>query len=167
MTESLMGFTLGVLIVVVASLLWKAQGKRQEWQRKVDEALATLQKDAEMTARLLESGSARAQALSERIGQLKDVILAPGAGAPDAAIAQLAGRLSQLEKAHAAQDLTILETAEKVAHKLQDRRRKRDQAEIGEIDEAPNDPAQLLAEARRAYGVTAPDPAQLQLIGGE
>jgi len=161
MSESLLGFTLGVLIVLVASIAWKAQRTLQEWRRKVEDRLDALEDGDEEYER-------RIGTIAQKVALLREVVqTGNGAGAADAALAQLAGRLTQLEKAHAAQDLTILETAEKVAHKLQDRRRKRDQAELGEIDDAPNDPAQLLAEARRAYGVTAPDPAQLQLIGGE
>lgn len=156
MTESLMGFTLGVLIVVVASLLWKWQGTARERARKMaalEESVLFLQQDT--------------AGLQRQVIEIRSLPRGTDNGASDAAIAQLSGRLMQLEKAHAAQDLTILETAEKVAHKLQDRRRKRDQAELGDIDDAPNDPAQLLAEARRAYGVTSADPAQLSIIGGE
>ena len=171
MTESLMGFTLGVLIVVVASLLWKAQGTRKERERNVDAQLRTLSahmlegiKQREYQAQYEERLGKLYQGFDERIAQ---AVENAGSGASDAAIAQLAARITAVEKQLAAQDLTILDTAERVAHKLQDRRRKRDQAELGEIDDAPHDPAQLLAEARRAYGVTAADPAQLSIIGGE
>lgn len=167
MTESLMGFTLGVLIVLIASLLWKAQGMARELARKWETSAHRIVDAQREIDELREMLADVEEKHGKFYAKMLEALHSGGTGASDAAIAQLAGRLSQLEKAHAAQDLTILETAEKVAHKLQDRRRKRDQAELGEIDDAPNDPAQLLAEARRAYGVTAPDPAQLQLIGGE
>lgn len=70
-----------------------------------------------------------------------------------AAVEDLAERLNKLERTVAAMDLKVLDTAEKVAHRLQDRERKRTRAqeEIGEVDDPPNDPGLLLARARAAY----------------
>lgn len=163
MTESLMGFTLGFLIVLAAVGVWNVRGWALEQVRNAERtAVRVVNLQREIDELVMENNT-----LKRNVIELRSAPHLQASGASDAAIAQLAGRLTQLEKAHAAQDLTILETAEKVAHKLQDRRRKRDQAELGDIDDAPNDPAQLLAEARRAYGVTAADPAQLSIIGGE
>lgn len=91
-------------------------------------------------------------------------------GASDAAIAQLAARVSKLEKQVMAQDLQILDTAERVAHKLQDRKRKRDEMRedvpAEDHDEVPSDPNLLLAYARKQYNQPT-DPRQLELIDGE
>lgn len=158
MTEALMGFTLGFLVVLTAVQLWKAAGAAKERARTLDKRIEDAGELAVLAHRIAEQARVAVNSLPTRSGE----------GASDAAIAQLAGRISKLEKDLAAQDLTILDTAERVAHKLQDRKRKRDeQTEVGDPDEIPNDPNLLLAHARAAFGVRAPDPSQLELVGGD
>jgi hypothetical protein len=65
-------------------------------------------------------------------------------------LAKLADRLDMLEERVAANRLELLDTAEKVAEKLVDRRRKRE-AKTTE----PESVGDLLAKARRAYALHA------------
>jgi len=171
MSESLMGFTLGGLIVVIASLAWKAQGMRAERWQKLRGEIDAVRATAESAYGKLQGYIGYQTNYEERIAQIarkwEEKYEESAAGASDQAIAILSARVGALEKHIAAQDLTILDTAERVAHKLQDRRRKREQGELDSNPDVPLDPAMLLAEARRAYGVTAPapDPAQLSMNG--
>lgn len=164
MTESLMGFTLGFAVVMLAVGAWKLQGWAKERARMIENHTVQL-KELAASFQLLESLYA---GINRQLAEVRGMPHT-ASGASDAAIAQLSGRLGKLEKAQAEADLTILDTVEKVAHRLQDRRRKRDNAELDQGADVPLDPAQLLAEARRAYGVmtTAPDPQQLSLNGVE
>lgn len=153
LAESLMGFTLGFAVVLFATLAWKGIGWAQERRTTEDAHRQEIGNLVEMY-----------QSLQRQIVELRS---APtGAGAADAAIAQIASRLSKLEKQQAEQDLTILDTAERVAHKLQDRQRKRNGAkELEEDEEIPADPNLLLARARQFYGAAARDEGQMQLDG--
>lgn len=64
---------------------------------------------------------------------------------------ELSGRVDGLHLQVTQQRLTILDTAEKVANRLQDRERKRrERAEVGDPDEIEDD-ATLLALARQKY----------------
>ena len=82
---------------------------------------------------------------------LKDVWALQRAGGQDV-VKDVAERIARAEKRIAEMDLTILDSVEKVAHKLQDRARKRrDAQEVDAVDDAPNDPNLLLAQARAAY----------------
>lgn len=170
MTESLMGFTQGFLLVLVAFAAWNAFRTAREWVRRIThdtrtaiEALSAPDGSVDLRFRSMQ------EAVQHHLERLRQDVAQQGTGASDAAIAQLATRISALEKQLAQQDLTILDTAERVAHKLQDRRRKRDDAaEVGDVDDAPNDPNFLLARARAQH----PDPAfmggrQIELLPDE
>lgn len=160
MTDALVGFAVGFVAVAALAGLWKWAGTAQDKRRKIE-------RDADRAVVVAEAALKDAGRLYSEIGELRQQLERSGVGATDAALAQLAGRLSKIEKAQAEADLTLLDTVEKVTHKLQDRRRKRDAAEVqDDHDEIPNDPNLLLARARAAYGVVAPDPQQLQLIEG-
>lgn len=160
MTDALMGFTLGIALLGALLAAGKAAGTVQERRRRVE-------RDTERAVIVAETALKDAQRLWSELDALRGTVERSGVGAADAAIAQLAARIAKLEKAQAETDLTVLDTVEKVTHKLQDRRRKRE-AEIPaeDHDEIPLDPNLMLARARAAYGVVAPDPAQLQLIEG-
>lgn len=165
MSESLMGFTLGFVVVLAAVGVWKVYGWAQEQRRMIEQ----LRVRGAATAALTEDLERLIGGFQREVVEVRSMPRGTADGASDAAIAQLAGRLSKLEKSLAEQDLTILETAEKVAHRLQDRRRKRDQAEVGDdIDDIPTDPNLLLARARAAFPMGSPptpnDSTQLTLV---
>jgi hypothetical protein len=149
MTDALMGFTLGLALW----MLWKGARTLQERSARMEQ----------LTIRIA--------AVAEAVDLLTEQVQQSGAAAADAAIAQLAARVGKVEKDNAAALLDVMDAAERVAHKLQDRRRKRETAEsegLSSHDEAPNDPAMALARARAFYGqspAAAPaDPSQLTLI---
>jgi glycerol-3-phosphate dehydrogenase len=80
------------------------------------------------------------------------------------AVLDLSGRLATLERKVAEIDLSVLDTAEKVAHRLSDRDRKR-AAKAAPADEELDDEAAWWARARSAHplpGVPAAD--QLPLL---
>lgn len=81
------------------------------------------------------------------------------------AILDLQDRLTRVEQRVAENELEILDTVEKVSHRLADRERKRrtrsEEIPPDDHDEAPNDPGELLARARAAYPLP-----QLPLVGG-
>lgn len=153
--DSAVGFAAGFLVVALAFLVWRGLGRLAERMQRHDADVQKLSDAHETNAKFMWE---RWQEIETKLGKIN----ASALGASDQAIAQLATRITALEASAAEQHLTVLETAEKVAHKLMDRRRKRDQDEIGEVDDPPLDPAQQLAAAKRALGVT--DPAQLRLI---
>lgn len=153
--DSAVGFAVGFLVLSVVLVAWNALGRLVERLKRHDADVQKLSEAHETNAKFMWD---RWQEMETKFGKIGG----SAQGASDQAIAQLAARITALEASAAEQHLTVLETAEKVAHKLMDRRRKRDQDEIGEIDDPPLDPAQQLAAAKRALGVT--DPAQLRLI---
>jgi len=145
------GFVLGFVLVLTGVLVGKARG----WVKDRERMLLDLDRECGRLSDLtLEQHT--------KLRELADHRQNDGNGASDAAIAQLAGRLTALEKQLAAQDMTILDTAEKVTNRLQDRLRKRRESEVPpeDHDEAPNDPNVLLMRARAFY-------AQPQLPFGE
>lgn len=173
-TAALIGFTVGFLLVVV----WKAAGRARERARNVAvlvEAFPDLRDLVTSHTARLDTWDFQLPGQFESFQKALQVRLdAIAAGSSDAAIAQLAARISAIEKQLTAQDLTILDTAERVAHKLQDRRRKREAAEAGDVDEIQDpqheDPAFALARARAFYNTPQPqqlppqDPQQLELV---
>jgi len=151
--ESLMGFTLGFVIVLGAISAWKVNGWAQDRMRNE----RMLQQELAIVSTTAIGAERRVVELASR---------PYGQGAADAAIAQLASRLSKLEKQAAEQDLTILDTAERVAHKLQDRSRKRRELELEqEPADEPFDPHQALLKARAFYAGAPRDEGQMQLDG--
>jgi chromosome segregation ATPase len=160
MTDALMGFTLGFAVVLTVTVLWKAIGAVREWYGSIEDELGRLEVGWDSVQVSIEDHTQQLMRLAERIEN-------SGAGAADAALAQLAARVSKIEKALAEQDLTILDTAERVAHKLQDRQRKRNGAREleEEAEDVPTDPNLLLARARQFYGAAARDEGQMQLDG--
>lgn len=183
MTDALYGFTLGFVFVLALIAAWRLRGWVREVERRFDGLAVTIGELASAQRGYLTTnewdGWKRGGPLANVVRDLDvlNVRLAKmeeresAAGASDAALANLAARLSTAEKQLAAQDLAILDTAERVAHRLRDRQRKREEAEVSEVDDAANDPNLLLARARAAYplipGAPVQDPAQLQLLAAD
>lgn len=147
MTDAVGWFVLGFVLTFALVQGWKRAGMALEARRTRDEGLshrvATLERaQDELHTFTREIGAA--------VGRLATQQEQSGQGAADRAIAQLSERLAKMERAVAEQDLTILDTAERVAHKLQDRRRKRP-GEPGDEEEITNDPNLLLARARAHF----------------
>jgi uncharacterized coiled-coil protein SlyX len=102
-----------------------------------------------------ENHAVQLAAIQHALGNLAAKVIehaGTSAGASDAAIAQLATRISAMEKQVASQDMTILDTAEKVTNRLQDRLRKRREAEVPQDDhDEIDDPQAALMRARAFY----------------
>lgn len=126
--DVLVGMSLGFLVIAAVFAARKAPGWLGD---QVKEAL-TAQREMQNA---LEDRGARLVEMEDSYDALED-------------------RVAQIEKARRAENVQVLEMLDKVAHKLTDRERKRRRVleeEIGEVDDAPNDPNQLLARARAAY----------------
>ena len=70
-------------------------------------------------------------------------------------LSEVSRRLEQLALRQANMSLEVLDTAERVAHKLQDRQRKRSKAEYDDGEDVPEgwdpDEGRALARARQQY----------------
>jgi len=126
--DVLVGMSLGFLVIAAVFAARKAPGWLGD---QVKEAL-TAQREMQNA---LDDRGARLVEMEDSYDALED-------------------RVAQIEKARRAENVQVLEMLDKVAHKLTDRERKRRRVledEIGEVDDAPNDPNLLLARARAAY----------------
>jgi len=147
MLDALWGFALGFAVVLALIAAWKGAGTLRD-------ALGT----AAAMRGAVDVLALDLAALWEAFGKLRNL-------PQGTAVIDLAERLARLEQRVADIDLEVLDTAERVAHRLRDRERKRgtSRSEIGAEDEPdfPVHPDILLARAKASGQF--PDVRQLPL----
>jgi len=152
MTDLLVGFAAAILAIGA----WKAYGTASEWIRSVERRLTAL---AEAAAA---AGPRATFAQDSVLRTLKGVDKLGGIER----LGDFLDRLAAMEKRIAEIDLTVLDTAEKVAARLSDRERKRTKQAVAAEEVELDDDAAWWARARAAHPLPGMpvDPAQLPLM---
>lgn len=135
--------TLGAIVGYAVRI---GAGTLAEHRRRSAETRQAQQTDLESMQRRVTALTDHYRELEQLVGSMQQLVKA---SAP-AALVDLGERLAKVEARDAQMHLAVMDQAEKVSRRLQDRERKRSAPELSD-DEAVTDPDLLLALGKRQY----------------